>query len=53
MIPVSLVVLLGMSVYIVPKEIRRQRNETWIYFFFKYSGRWTLWNLKTSAKLFL
>lgn len=37
MIPVSLAVLLGMSAYIVPKEIRRQRNKMWIFFnfFFK------------------
>lgn len=33
MSPVSLAVLLGMSVYIVPKEIRRQRNEIGIKVF--------------------
>lgn len=37
MIPVSLAVLLGMSVYIVPKEIRRQRNKMWNFYLFIFS----------------
>lgn len=33
MIPVSLAVLLGMSVYIVPEEIRRHGNKNVDFFF--------------------
>jgi len=32
MIPVSLAVLLGMSVYIVPKEIRRGIKSEYLFF---------------------